>query len=797
MKRKIFSILLILCMMFTLFPAGVFAADPTYNTGDIAIINAIINNNHPDGMTPANPDGSESPADWKDKVTWSGNAGDTNRRVIRLCLNGKSMTGTLNVSGLTALKELQCTYNQLTGLTLGSLPDLATMFIFGNKLSGSLDLSGFSALEYLDCSNNQLTGLTLNDTAPYQFINVCKNYMADTNAITGRSGINWDTDPNFNFSPQHRIITYDVNGGDLGGLPNGVATDGVPFTLPSDTSAFTPPGGKQFKAWAIGSADGTQVDAGGTYTFTADTTVYAVWENIPPYNRGDIAIINAIIAAHPGKTGMTPANPDGSESPASWNGRVTWSGNAGDTNRRVIILNLNSKSMSGTLDVSGLTALTELQCVTNQLTGLNLSSLPSLVTLLCGNNQLASLNISGLTALEVLYCNNNQLASLNLSGPVALKQLNCADNQLSGTLDLSGLSALERLHCYKNQLTSLNLGGLSALEILLCYENQLTGIKLNSAAPYQGIDARYNFMANTGAITNGPSIDWDTAPYKFKFSPQYRRITYNANGGGGEMKPGKATDGEEFELPVCGFMAPPKKQFWIWAIGGTGGEKKAPGEKYIFTADTEVFALWDDIHVTGVTLNKNTLAIGLGDSETLIATVSPDDAANKAVDWKSDDPAIASVDENGKVTAHALGTTTITATSKDIDDFFDTCEVTVVKKQTMKFSPSGGKWKDGSTDPIIISAIAGAEITIPEGPVRAGYKFQYWKGSKYKPGDKFKVPEGGHEFTAVWAKAATSWFAPSPKTGDNMGICLWSSLALFSAGGLLLLRRRKKQRQKD
>lgn len=211
MKRKIFSILLALCICLTLLPTAVFAGNPDdYNTGDIGIINAIIAaHTGKTGMTPANPDGSESPADWKDKVTWSGNAGDTNRRVIRLCLNGKSMTGTLNVSGLTALKELQCTYNQLTGLTLGSLPDLATMFIFGNKLSGSLDLSGFSALEYLDCSNNQLTGLTLNDTAPYQFINVCKNYMADTNAITGRSGINWDTDPNFNFSPQHRIITYD------------------------------------------------------------------------------------------------------------------------------------------------------------------------------------------------------------------------------------------------------------------------------------------------------------------------------------------------------------------------------------------------------------------------------------------------------------------------------------------------------------------------------------------------------------------------------------------------------------
>ncbi|NMD43956.1 MAG: hypothetical protein GYA88_00860, partial [Clostridiales bacterium] len=66
MKRKIFSILLALCICLTLLPTAVFAGNPDdYNTGDIAIINAIIAaHTGKTGMTPANPDGSESPASW-------------------------------------------------------------------------------------------------------------------------------------------------------------------------------------------------------------------------------------------------------------------------------------------------------------------------------------------------------------------------------------------------------------------------------------------------------------------------------------------------------------------------------------------------------------------------------------------------------------------------------------------------------------------------------------------------------------------------------------------------------------
>ena len=67
--------------------------------------------------------------------------------------------------------------------------------------------------------------------------------------------------------------------------------------------------------------------------------------------------------------------------------------------------------------------------------------------------------------------------------------------------------------------------------------------------------------------------------------------------------------------------------------------------------------------VEGVTLNANTLTISKGSETTLTAMVSPADATNKNVTWASSNPAVASVDTNGKVTAVGVGTATITATT--------------------------------------------------------------------------------------------------------------------------------------
>jgi len=80
------------------------------------------------------------------------------------------------------------------------------------------------------------------------------------------------------------------------------------------------------------------------------------------------------------------------------------------------------------------------------------------------------------------------------------------------------------------------------------------------------------------------------------------------------------------------------------------------------------------IAVTEITLNKTTLSLKEGDSETLVATVKPDDATDKTVTWSTSDASIATVDSNGKVTAVKEGTATITAKAGDKSA---TCSVTV------------------------------------------------------------------------------------------------------------------------
>ena len=82
------------------------------------------------------------------------------------------------------------------------------------------------------------------------------------------------------------------------------------------------------------------------------------------------------------------------------------------------------------------------------------------------------------------------------------------------------------------------------------------------------------------------------------------------------------------------------------------------------------------VAVNSVSLNKSTLNLKVGGSETLTATVNPANATNSNVTWKSDNEAVATVDQSGKVTAKAKGTAIITVTTAS-GAKTDTCTVTV------------------------------------------------------------------------------------------------------------------------
>lgn len=96
------------------------------------------------------------------------------------------------------------------------------------------------------------------------------------------------------------------------------------------------------------------------------------------------------------------------------------------------------------------------------------------------------------------------------------------------------------------------------------------------------------------------------------------------------------------------------------------------------------------IHVTGVSLDKNEIAVWKGDSFVLTATVLPEDASDKSIVWSSSSEEVAKVSENGEVTAIAAGTATITVKTND-GGKTATCSVTVMDDPHEKVQ----LWADG------------------------------------------------------------------------------------------------------
>jgi len=98
------------------------------------------------------------------------------------------------------------------------------------------------------------------------------------------------------------------------------------------------------------------------------------------------------------------------------------------------------------------------------------------------------------------------------------------------------------------------------------------------------------------------------------------------------------------------------------------------------------------VPVTGITLNKTTLELEVGASETLKATVTPNDASSKKLTWESNAKNIATVDYAGKVTAKAAGTAIITV--KSADGIAATATVTVVEPKPAEGIPTSviGNW---------------------------------------------------------------------------------------------------------
>ena len=128
------------------------------------------------------------------------------------------------------------------------------------------------------------------------------------------------------------------------------------------------------------------------------------------------------------------------------------------------------------------------------------------------------------------------------------------------------------------------------------------------------------------------------------------------------------------------------------------------------------------VSVTGVSLDRTSVSLNVGDTQTVKATVSPSNASVNDVNWSSSNASVATVNGSGKITAIAAGTATITATAADGSGKKATCTVTVVKPS--KLAAPTSFYVDGVTHSAVsvkFSAVSGA----------SGYYVYYSDGTTF------------------------------------------------------------------
>lgn len=142
-----------------------------------------------------------------------------------------------------------------------------------------------------------------------------------------------------------------------------------------------------------------------------------------------------------------------------------------------------------------------------------------------------------------------------------------------------------------------------------------------------------------------------------------------------------------------------------------------------YTATCNVTVMANRVNVESVSLDETALTVNRGETAQLTATVLPDNASVKDVTWTSSNPDIATVNEEGLVSAIALGNTTITVTTVD-GGKTATCEVTVDDDAfTVSFDTDGAP----EIQPVTVNK--GDRLTKPEDPVKGGIDAGLYEGN--------------------------------------------------------------------
>ena len=179
---------------------------------------------------------------------------------------------------------------------------------------------------------------------------------------------------------------------------------------------------------------------------------------------------------------------------------------------------------------------------------------------------------------------------------------------------------------------------------------------------------------------------------------------------------------------------------------------------------------------TAVAVEPANLTLIVGGTQQISAAVLPTNAEDKSISWKSGNTSVASVTNDGVITARAEGTTTITAMSNADNTKIGTCTVTVIKnvEYTVTFDANGG-----AVAPSSQTVGAGGSIAMPTPTKSCSITFDA-NGGSVSP-SSMSVPcsfNGWYTAAAGGTPVGSGSYAPTGNT------TLYAQYSFQSAGAL-------------
>ena len=150
--------------------------DSYKNESDVSILQGIIREQKQKGAAVSED------LDDIDQYTWR------EGRLVEVNWQESSVRDKLDVSGLTALEKLNCSWNQLSSLDVSKNTALEYLYCGGNQLS-SLDVSKNTALKSLNCSYNQLSSLDVSKNTALEYLYCFDNHQISSLEVSKNTAL--------------------------------------------------------------------------------------------------------------------------------------------------------------------------------------------------------------------------------------------------------------------------------------------------------------------------------------------------------------------------------------------------------------------------------------------------------------------------------------------------------------------------------------------------------------------------------------------------------------------------------